>query len=148
MNSLEEPQAGRRRSRQRGQSLVEFALVLPIFIALVMGIADFGLGLKTWITMTNSVREAARYAAIGCASGDVTTADVQQRTLDAATGLDLELNDVTVTNCTEGASSESVVVTLDYEYKLITPLGGFLNILGDGISSTIDLTSTADMRME
>ena len=145
-NPLKRNKAHRR--RQRGQSLVEFSLVLPIFVILVMGIADFGLGLKTWITMTNSVREAARYGAIGCASGDVTTSDVQQRTIDAATGLDVDMSDVTVTNCTVGASTESVVVTLQYEYKLITPLGGIMSFFGGGIPSSLDMSSSADMRME
>jgi Flp pilus assembly protein TadG len=138
----------RRLDGERGQSLVEFALVIPIFIALVLGIADFGLGLKTWISMTNSAREAARYAAVNCAAGNASASDVQQRALDSASTLNLELSEVTVENCTSGAFAESVVVTIDHDYQMITPLGGFLNLLGGGLSSTVPLTSSADMRME
>ena len=152
-NSCEaiESESGKKRRasrKERGQSLVEFALVIPLFLALVMGIADFGLGLKTWISMTNAAREAARYAAVNCSAGTATTSDVQDRALDSATTLSLNASEVTVDNCTEGASSESVVVAIDHEYKLITPLGGFLDLLGGSLSSSIPLTSRADMRME
>jgi Flp pilus assembly protein TadG len=132
----------------RGQSLVEFAVLIPIFLAIVMGMADFGLGLKTWIAMTNSAREAARYASVNCAAGTATAADVQQRAVDAATDLGLTTAEVSVDNCTPGASAESVIVTIDHDYQMITPLGGFLNLLGGGLSSSISLTSRADMRME
>jgi Flp pilus assembly protein TadG len=137
-----------RRECSRGQSLVEFALVVPLFLVIVMGIADFGLGLKTWISMTNSAREAARYAAVNCAAGTASDSDVQQRALDSATTLGLITSEVTVENCTAGASSESVVVTIEHDYELITPLGGFLSLFGGGLSSSIPLTSRADMRME
>src|SRR5688500_2434831 len=65
--------------RERGQSLVELALVIPIFFVLVFGIVDFGLGLKAWITITNSAREAARYAAVTCAMTGGTAAAVETR---------------------------------------------------------------------
>ena len=68
---------------ERGQSLVEFALVLPIFLVLVLGIIDFGLGLKSWITITNAAREGARYAAVTC--GEVSDdTEVIAKTEDAA----------------------------------------------------------------
>ena len=48
-----------------GQSLVEFALVLPILLALVMGIIQFGIILNGYLTITHAVREGARLAAVG-----------------------------------------------------------------------------------
>ena len=53
------------RRSQRGQSLVEFALVLPILLILVLGIVDFGMGLRAYVTLTNATREGARFAAVG-----------------------------------------------------------------------------------
>ena len=48
----------------RGQSLVEFALVLlPLFL-LVLGIIQFGLVFNTYVTMTNAAREGARSGTI------------------------------------------------------------------------------------
>jgi Flp pilus assembly protein TadG len=49
--------AGRRRGR--GQSLVEFAIVLPVLILIMLGAVDFGRVFFTWIEVTNSSREGA-----------------------------------------------------------------------------------------
>ena len=55
----------RRRGRtSRGQSLVEFALVLPLFLVLVMGIADLGLAVFSYNSITNAAREGARLAIV------------------------------------------------------------------------------------
>ena len=135
----------RRRRRERGQSLVELALVIPVFFVLVFGIVDFGLGLKAWITITNSAREAARYAAVTCATTSADEDDVIARAETTAAGLSGVV--VTVTNC-PGSSTESVIVEVEYDYVLVTPLGGMLSILGGVLPSSITLHSTADMRLE
>lgn len=49
---------------EKGQSTVEFALVLPILIVLLCGIIDFGWLYSCNITATNAAREAARYTAV------------------------------------------------------------------------------------
>ncbi|MCH8921013.1 MAG: pilus assembly protein, partial [Chloroflexi bacterium] len=49
-----------RRNGEKGQSLVEFAMVIPIFLILVFAIVDFGMGFHAWITVTNAAREGAR----------------------------------------------------------------------------------------
>ena len=145
-------------TKQRGQSLVELAFALPIFLLVVLAIIDFSWGLKSWISITNAAREAGRYAAVNCASAndsadldgdsDFDLADVKQRAVNSATGLGLTTADVDVDNCTPGASGQSVVVSIDYDYELITPLGGMLSMFGSGISSSIALHSTANMRVE
>lgn len=50
-----------KRSR-RGQALVEFALVLPIFTVLLFGTLDFGYLLYSQMTVINAAREGARIA--------------------------------------------------------------------------------------
>lgn len=47
--------------RERGQALVEFALVLPILLLLAIGIIDFGRALFVLSEVSNATREAARY---------------------------------------------------------------------------------------
>jgi Flp pilus assembly protein TadG len=140
------------RSGERGQSLLEFAAVVPIFLLVVMGVVDFGVGLKSWIQITNAAREAARFGAIHCSAGDMGGISVEdlvvQRAVDSATGLDLDASNVTVTNCVANTSTQSVTVDIDYDYKLISPLGGMMSFLGGGIPSTIALNSSADMRIE
>jgi Flp pilus assembly protein TadG len=55
---------GRRGGRSRGQSLVEFALVLPIFLVLVMAVFDLGLSVFAYNSITNAAREGARLAIV------------------------------------------------------------------------------------
>jgi TadE-like protein len=53
-----------RRAKPRGQAMVEFALIFPIFILLMVGLFD--LGRVIWVndTLANAAREAARYAIV------------------------------------------------------------------------------------
>jgi hypothetical protein len=48
------------RRRSRGQSLVEFALILPIFLMLLFGLFDLGRAVYAWSTINNAAREAGR----------------------------------------------------------------------------------------
>ena len=54
----------RRRSGARGQSLVEFALVLTPLFLILLGIIQFGFIFNSYITITNATREAAREGSI------------------------------------------------------------------------------------
>ncbi|MHB8397991.1 MAG: TadE/TadG family type IV pilus assembly protein [Candidatus Limnocylindrales bacterium] len=49
--------------RRGGQALVEFALVLPVLILLVLIVLDFGRLYQSWVTLTNAARVGANYAA-------------------------------------------------------------------------------------
>ena len=53
----------RRRRAERGASLVEFALILPVFLMLLFGMITAGLALNEKQQMTHATREGARYAA-------------------------------------------------------------------------------------
>jgi hypothetical protein len=54
----------------RGQALVEFALILPVFVLLIVGIFDFGRVVWATTSVTNAAREAARYAIVHGGSPD------------------------------------------------------------------------------
>jgi PKD repeat protein/Flp pilus assembly protein TadG len=56
--------AGHGGRQSRGQSLVEFALILPILAVLLLGVLDAGRLFMSWITLNNEVRVAANYAAL------------------------------------------------------------------------------------
>ncbi|HUJ10905.1 MAG TPA: TadE/TadG family type IV pilus assembly protein [Verrucomicrobiae bacterium] len=56
---------GRVLRARRGQSLVEFAMVAPLFFLLVFGIIDFGRLFFTQLTLQYALREAGRYAVTG-----------------------------------------------------------------------------------
>lgn len=62
------PRRSRARDKRRGQTLVETALVLPLFLMVIFGIITLGLGIFYQQQVTNAAREAARYAAIHSAT--------------------------------------------------------------------------------
>ena len=132
---------------EKGQALVEFALLVPIFLMLLFAIVDFGMGFHSWITVTNSAREGAR---LGAVAG--TEQQIIDRVFDTATLINEDTNmTVTVTNAADdgGDPGESVVVQVDYDYDLITPLASLVAFLsGDIIGPTLELSSTAEMRLE
>src|SRR6266478_1870952 len=68
---------------EEGQNLVEFALLLPILLYILMGIIQFGLIFAVYVTINNSVREAARWGSIY----------VYDNTLGGATNNDTARND-------------------------------------------------------
>lgn len=65
----------RRNDRERGAAAVEFALVVPILVALLLGIVDYGLLFTDTVSTRNGVREGARqgvvsnFTSTGCTSG-------------------------------------------------------------------------------
>jgi Flp pilus assembly protein TadG len=61
----------RRSSRRSGSTLVEFAMVVLVFIPIMMGIMEFGVLVKNHLLVANAVREGARAAATGKSTGDV-----------------------------------------------------------------------------
>lgn len=132
------------RRGEKGQALVEFTFLVPIFLILVFAIVDFGMGFHAWISITNGAREGARLGAVLA-----TEQDIEDRVYESVTLPNEGTNmAVSVTNA-QGQPGESVVVEVDYEYELITPLAGLVQFLtGDAIGQTLNLNSTADMRLE
>lgn len=57
---------------QRGTALVEFALVLPLFLFLVIGMLHFGKAFNYWINETHLANEAARFAVVNKNPGGTT----------------------------------------------------------------------------
>jgi Flp pilus assembly protein TadG len=49
---------------ERGVALVEFALVLPVLLLLLIGMLDFGKAFNYWLDETHLANEAARWAAV------------------------------------------------------------------------------------
>jgi Flp pilus assembly protein TadG len=59
MSALGDPRDGR-----RGQAMVEFALALPIFLVMLIGIFDFGRGIYTYNGLSEAAREISRVTAV------------------------------------------------------------------------------------
>jgi len=81
----------RRNSKgKRGEGLVEFAIVLPLFFLLMFGILDMGHLYFVQVTLENAVRQAGRYAVTGQSMpGMSRVASIRATAQNAAPGLDL-----------------------------------------------------------
>ncbi len=73
-----------RSSKERGQAMVEFALVLPIIILIVVGVVDLGRAIYAYSVISNAAREGARYASVD----PTNTAEITTRTKALTSGLE------------------------------------------------------------
>ena len=79
---------------EEGQTMAEFAIVLPILVVLLFGIVQFGILFNNYVTLTDAARAGARAAAVSRQSGDpvgaatgavrASSADLNQGTLGVA----------------------------------------------------------------
>jgi len=140
---MEGPASGvtrkRRRGRQLGQSLAEFAIVVPIFLIIVFGVVDFSLGLKAWLTITNASREGARVLVLGQTCTQVTN---QTKTVAASLNPPVTVT-ITPGSCS-GVTGDAMSVKVTYRYSSVTPLGHFTQLL----TGPITMSSTSTMRHE
>jgi Flp pilus assembly protein TadG len=113
--------------RDDGQAFVEFALVLPILVALLLGIVQFGIVFNNYETMTDAARVGARKAAVSRFIGD-NGASATTAARNAASDLTQSNLTVDVSSCAPGtypcASQDwttpgnEVTVKLTYPYDL------------------------------
>ncbi len=126
---------------ERGQAIVEFALVLPILMAILLGIIQFGIIFNNYITLTDATRAGARKAAVSRFLND-NGASAKQAVLDSATGLDQTVLSPTVSVTAApdwSMAGNQVTVTASYPYSI--------DILGWTIKAG-NLTSTTKERLE
>jgi Flp pilus assembly protein TadG len=95
---------------RRGQSLVEFALILPIFVLVVVGLFDGALAVFNYSTVANAARMGARTAIV-----DQDTTVVEAAIEAAAVGLNTDRLEITLTPCSEFACE--YVVQVEYPYQ-------------------------------
>ncbi len=127
--------------RERGQSLVEAALVLPIFILVLCGILDFGWLLSNQLMVNNGSRDGARYAIVNSDSTTLSTlVATRVRTnpgLSSTTDVTVTVEKIPTTNPVD------ISVTVSKTVRVLTPLTGIF-ISGQ----QVQLTSTTIMRIE
>jgi Flp pilus assembly protein TadG len=140
-----------------GAQLVEFAIVLPLLLLVVLGIAEFGIIFQRYEVLTNAAREGARMAVLPGYS----TADVQARVVAYAvaggigdsdgdgvadfTAANVAVTDVNVPLAAGPAMPcKRVTVSFTHNYMFIVGIG---NLLG-ATYSTVPLNAVAEMRVE
>lgn len=118
MRHLNELQAG---ERARGQTLVEFGLILPIFFLIIIGIFDVGRAIYAYNTVSNATRQALREAIV-----HQDPAEVRAVAIRAGVALGLTDEDVVLDPCAELKTGCVYGVTVTYDYEPATPLIGQL----------------------
>ena len=111
-------------SNRRGQALVEFVLLIPIAVFLVLASIDIGHHFYTRLTVRHAVTEAARYAVTGQTLIDPNTGNPMTRAesikkvlQDRATALQIDVAGVTLTPADGGGPDDLVTIRLDYTYN-------------------------------
>jgi Flp pilus assembly protein TadG len=117
---------GRRLHGERGASAVEFAMIVPLLLALVLGIAEFGHAFSVQGTLSAAAREGARVMAL---QNDQTAARTAVRTAASTVSPAITNAQITITpaSCplTGGTSSSTYVdVTISYPKPFLTGLFG------------------------
>lgn len=126
---------------QNGQSAVEFALILPILILLILGMIEYGWLLNAKITLTSAAREGARAAAVA-------VVDKEAKAL------------IAINNSISGTSGIKPITSIDWDYDednddlvdihnvIINISGKVKPIIGLYVSDPVIVEATAIMRLE
>lgn len=111
---------------ERGAVAVEFALLAPVLIMVLLGIMEFGRAYNVQTTLTNAAREGVRSMAINNSQADARTA-----ARNAATQLTLADSNIifSAPNCTVGAQ---MTVTINYNLATMTGIAGPFAMTGKG----------------
>lgn len=149
----------RHKKNESGQSLVEFALVLPVLALLILGIVDFGMAFHGVVTVNTAAREGARQGVILSNNDGPTDSSTVVQAVRRVTAtlpgeedrLNIWINDDEA--FVAGAGEESpfelppsgseMTVKVTYDYDLITPLPAFT-----GITSPLTLKGQITMVRE
>lgn len=138
-----------RRLRHRtGAELIEFALVLPMLLLVIVGIFDFGFLFRDFGVITNAAREGAR---IGVLAG-YSTSDVQARANSYMTAAGLDAAQASTAVAVEdlgvgGTSTVRVVrvtVTYQHSFSFLGPIAGLVG----GSFGSVSLRAVSTMRVE
>jgi Flp pilus assembly protein TadG len=131
------------RLREGGQALAEFALIMPLFAVLLLGLLDFGRVIYAQNTVSEAAREATRVGAVEPAATANKYTAIRDAAINRAPGIGLTSGDIVGNNCSDcfypdGAlSGGRVVVTVSTTIQLLTP------ILSQIVGGSFTVTSTS-----
>ena len=123
------------RRDDRGAAAVEFALVVPLLLLLVLGIAEFGRAYNISATLANAARTGARTMALENSASAARTA-----AQGAARGVTLSASQISVTpsSCPASGTGSTTLVTVSITYPMTFVTGLF--------GSSVTLHGTGVMR--
>ncbi|MCK9518276.1 MAG: pilus assembly protein [Dehalococcoidia bacterium] len=137
------------RETEAGQSLVEFAMVLPMFLLMLFALVDFGRGFYTWLVVTNAAREGARAAAVQLDQPAVYDKIYNSFCDSYPSNCSLEPGRMSITpNNIQGRRGEEVTIRIAYDFGYVTPIGDILRFVSGGTLTEPTITATSSMRLE
>jgi len=149
--------------RQRGIMTVEFIIVAPILVLLMVAISEFGHAFYQYNTLTKSVRDGARYLAANAVVGSTSTIVIDSTDIMETENLVVYGNTTgsgspklpglaashVIVSCLGGGTAcpgvEHIVVSARYPYRSI--MGSTLAMFGYGADLSLGITLTSTMTM-
>ncbi len=129
--------------REDGQAMVEFALILPIFLLILCGIIDFGWLFYNQLSLNNACREGARYAVVNTAENADTFAIINHIENSTTTVFANDGVDITVTySSPSDPTSGDVTVSMQADISFFTP------VLSTVLGKERTISSTVIMKVE
>jgi Flp pilus assembly protein TadG len=120
---------------QAGQTAVEFALILPILVLILMGVFDFGRAFYAYSVVANAAREGARAGVYFRATADEVTAGVYSAATNARVisetarainkywiGLETGPTAPQVWRSPPSVTPGTISVTVSYSFRPVTPV--------------------------
>lgn len=140
---------GGRRRGESGQAVLEFALILPFLLALVLLLLDFGKAMSYWINATQAANEGARYASVNAPGPGIDALvknalfpELRNGSANVGPGGGATVS-VCFPNGTTGVGDPvTVQIRSAYRVTILPFLGGSLTL------ANIPIKTTATMRLE
>ena len=137
---------------ERGQALVEAALITPVVLLIMVGIFEVGRAYQTWQVLTNAAREGARAAVVPGANA-VTVKELVKKymtdgQLGGVTGATVTVNQAASISV-NGANIGASLVTVDYPFSFIMlqPVARLV-VPNSTAGSALTMRATSMMRNE
>jgi hypothetical protein len=123
---------------EKGQSMVEMALILPVLLLLLVGIFDFGRVLYTYMHLHLATQETVRLGGLGKSDAEITTFAQNYVHVGDSSLLVVKVSPTE----TYRDSGDYVTVKLEYPLEIVTP------VISSLLPSPLAITTDSTIRVE
>lgn len=135
------------RAGEGGQAVVEFALIMPILLAFLVGTLEMAQAWHSSQALTHAAREGARLSVISTSTNQSVTDRITETLLHGS--LNPEKAQIELRSRTGTGTLDTVAVHYPHEFRFLAPILGLIGSTESGSSpGTITLSSTFVMRNE
>jgi Flp pilus assembly protein TadG len=138
----------RRARDEAGQSLAEFAILLPLLLFVLIGVFEFGRAWNVYQVVVNAAREGGRVAALPTGFANADSVEARVETYLGSASVDTDAAVVDHDNVEGGTGTlATVTVQVPYDFQFVGPLAQLL-VPASALGGDIVLSSTVQMRNE